>query len=56
MSNEKLTDEQYRQAAIKKHGSEGEVEIDADAIVSRGDDPGSYVQAWVWVYDEEVAT
>lgn len=28
---------------------EGELEVDPDAIVSEGDDPGAYVQAWVWV-------
>lgn len=26
-----------------------DVEIDDDAVVSRGDDWGVYVQAWVWV-------
>src|SRR5262245_7592303 len=28
------------------------IDIDDDAIVSRGTDPGAYVAAWVWVYDE----
>ena len=28
---------------------EGQVEIDANAVVSDGDDNGAYVQAWVWV-------
>jgi hypothetical protein len=47
------TDEEYREAARKLYESEGKVEIDDNAVVSRGDDPGAYVQAWVWVYDRE---
>ncbi len=43
----------YREAAKSLHEVEGEVEIDSDAIVSISDDPGAYVQAWVWVSDEE---
>ena len=31
---------------------EGEVEIDDNAIVSKGDDAGAYVLGWVWVEDE----
>lgn len=42
-------DEQFRQAAAEMYEDEGTLEIDANAIVSRGDDPGAYVQAWVWV-------
>lgn len=42
-------------AAIKKaqqlHHSDGEIEIDDNALVSRGEDAGCYVQAWVWVAD-----
>lgn len=34
-----------------EYGREGEIEIDEGATCSRGDDPGCYVQAWVWVYD-----
>lgn len=44
--------EAYRAAAAAQYGSDGEVEIDSNAIVSLGADPGAYVQAWVWVYDE----
>lgn len=40
---------QYREAAERLHGIEGECEIDGDAVVSFGDSPGAYVQAWVWV-------
>jgi hypothetical protein len=42
-------DGKYRDAAKKLHHREGELEIDDDAIVSKGDDPGAYVQAWIWV-------
>lgn len=48
------SDEDYVAAACDKYHREGEVEIDAGALVSRGEDPGAYVQAWVWVYDEDV--
>lgn len=48
------TDDKIREAAAKKWAREGEVEIDADAKVSRsvypdGEELGAYVQAWVWV-------
>jgi hypothetical protein len=43
--------EAYIAAAKKQWAREGEIEIDAEAKVSVGDDPGAYVQAWVWVYD-----
>lgn len=41
-------------AADRLHGVEGECEVDESigdptAMVSRGDDPGAYVRAWVWV-------
>lgn len=49
-----ITDEQYRQAARARFGHEGTIEIDEAATVSRGDDPGAYVQAWVWVYDSDL--
>ncbi len=35
--------------ARNEHEVDGEVEIDADATLSEGDDNGCYVQAWVWV-------
>lgn len=58
-----ITDKQYVDAAYRLYHEEGEIEIDTDrhseepAKVSRGDDEGAagaYVQAWVWVPDEEV--
>lgn len=39
-------DEVYRGGVDSK---DGEVEVDDGATVSRGDDPGAYVHAWVWV-------
>ena len=53
--NDRLADhgsavaQRYRDAADEIHGRDGEIEIDEDAVVSPGDDPGAYVQAWVWV-------
>jgi hypothetical protein len=48
-----MTDKEYIGAAREKYGRDGEIEIDHNAVVSRGDDPGAYVQAWVWVYDKD---
>lgn len=48
------TDETYREAARDRYGCDGEIEIDPGAPVSRGDDPGAYVQAWVWVDDSDL--
>lgn len=33
--------------------SEGDLECDSDAVVSKGDDPGAYVMCWKWVDDED---
>jgi hypothetical protein len=49
----KPTDENIREMARKRYGLTGNVDVDDDAVVSRGDDPGAYVQAWVWVPFEE---
>jgi hypothetical protein len=41
-------------ALAQEQAREGEVEVDAEAVVSEGDDPGAYVQAWMWVpYNED---
>ena len=42
-----MTDEYLRDAAREQYGSD-DCEIDADAVVSRGDD-GAFVAAWVYV-------
>jgi hypothetical protein len=41
--------QQYREAA---RSSDGEIEVDEDAVVSMGDDPGAYVMCWQWVSNE----
>jgi hypothetical protein len=33
--------------------TDDDLEVDADAVVSRGGDPGCWVHAWVWVTDEQ---
>lgn len=38
----------YRDAA-----GNDDIEVDDNAIVSKGDDNGAYVMAWVWVSDED---
>lgn len=43
------SDKWLRARAMEIYYRDGKVEIDSDAIVSRGDDPGAYVAAWVWV-------
>ena len=48
-----ITNDQYIQAAKNKHEHEGEVEIDEPTVISRSSDGGAYVQAWVWVDDDE---
>lgn len=54
------TDDQYREAAKRLYHDEGTLEIDDGAVVSRSDDPeddsdeGCYVQAWVWVSNEDL--
>lgn len=42
-------DQAYRDAARRLHHRGGDIEIDDNAVVSRGDDPGAYVQAWIWI-------
>lgn len=47
----KMIREAYVAAANDIHGRDGECEVEDNAKVSMGSDPGAYVQAWVWVYD-----
>lgn len=53
----KVNGDKYRAAAKRLWGDVGSIEIDDDAKVSRADDsdaePGAYVQAWVWVDDDD---
>lgn len=43
--------ETYRRKAFDQYHSDGEIEIDSNAVLSPGDDDGAYVSAWVWVYN-----
>ena len=43
------TDEEYRIVAKALFHDGGVIEIDDNAVVSRGGSNGAYVQAWVWV-------
>lgn len=36
-----------------RHIWDGELEVDDEAIVSKGTDHGAYVQAWLWVDDKD---
>lgn len=54
----KPTDEELRTAAVRLYYDNGSVEVDPGATVSRarhGRPSGAYVQAWVWVADEDVS-
>lgn len=44
----------YRAAAMRRLEREGELEFDDLPLVSIGSDDGAYVQAWVWVGDEDI--
>jgi hypothetical protein len=44
-----MTDVEIIELAREQWASDGEIEIDDNAIISEGEDPGAYVQAWVWV-------
>jgi hypothetical protein len=45
---------QYIAAARRMYESDGEIEIDDDAKISRGAPDGAYVQAWVFVYTTDI--
>lgn len=49
-----VPDHKWIEAASLLFAEEGRIEIDDHAMVSPGDDPGAYVQAWVWVPIEAV--
>ena len=50
----RATELRYINAARSRWHSDGEIEIDDDSTVSRGCSNGAYVQAWVWVYDDQL--
>ena len=41
--------ERYRIAAKNEYQDPGRIEIDDDAVVSKSEDDGAYVQAWVYI-------
>lgn len=47
---ESIPDQSFRDAARAEYDSE--IEIDSNAEVSRGDDDGAFVAAWLWVSNE----
>jgi hypothetical protein len=47
------SEDDYRDAASSLHVWE-QAEVDGNAPVSLGDDDGAYVQAWVWVSDDQM--
>jgi len=50
-----LTDEtacKYRDAAFER-SRDGDLEVDSNALVSVSGENGAYVQAWLWVTDED---
>jgi hypothetical protein len=50
----KITNAQYVSTASRLYQNYGEIEVDDNAKVSRGADDGAYVQAWVWVGNEDI--
>lgn len=47
--------EHYRNYAYDCWHRDGELEIDPTAVVSLSDDGGAYVEAWLWVDDQDVS-
>ena len=47
--HKKLSDKEAVALAREEYQSAGECEVDENAKISRGDEAGAYVQAWVWV-------
>ncbi len=48
-----MTDDEIRQRAIEQYGLGDETTIDEDAVVSRNDEGGAWVAAWVYVLTGE---
>lgn len=51
---ERTPEEEARRKEILEYarehlGKDGELEFDGDALLSEGDDPGCYIQAWAWL-------
>jgi len=49
-TDDPVIDQKYRDAVPVRDGS---LECDGEAIVSKGNEAGAYVQCWVWVSDKD---
>ncbi len=56
----RYTDEQYATAMRRIHAAgdwaECDCDINSDPVVSNGEGEGAFVQAWLWVSDETMAS
>jgi hypothetical protein len=43
------SDDWFRTRAQELYNVDGEIEVDDNARISRGNEKGAYVEAWVWV-------
>ncbi|HWZ31078.1 MAG TPA: hypothetical protein VNX18_07090 [Bryobacteraceae bacterium] len=43
------SDKWFRALAKELYHEDGQIEVDDNACVSRGDEEGAYVEAWLWV-------
>lgn len=43
------SDKWFRTRAEELYYEDGRIEVDGNARISRGNDEGAYVEAWVWV-------
>jgi hypothetical protein len=50
------SDKWFRIRAKELYHQDGQIEVDGNARISRGDDEGAYVEAWVWVPLKEEAS
>jgi len=44
----------YRSYAHDNHNNDGHLEVDDTAIVSVSEDGGAYVEAWIWVSNDDL--
>lgn len=53
----RITDKKAEQADLQAYRdaveTDDELKVDADAVVSPGDDPGAWVMAWIWITNEQ---
>jgi hypothetical protein len=55
VESDEKSDDWYRDRAKELYCVDGEIEVDSNPRISRGNDPGAYVEAWVWVpHDEDL--